>query len=242
MSQSKTPIIDLFAGAGGLGLGAVAAGGDLRLSVDSDFHSCETLRQNNVHPGEVLQADVTAITGADLRRSAGVAEAEALVVIGGAPCQPFSKAAYWLDKGEEAAFRRARSRGEVAERLHAPIEARTDSRRTLVSEYMRLVYEADAAGFVFENVPSILHPRNRAIFEALEQDAADAGYHTRRVVATATQYGSPQNRQRVFLLGAKDRMPEAPSPTHGAEGLLPIVTAGEAIGDLDRDEYFEEGE
>lgn len=242
MSQGKIPVVDLFAGAGGLGLGAVAAGGDLRLSVDNDFYSCETLRRNQAHPGQVLQADVTAVTGADLRSRADLRAADPVVVVGGAPCQPFSKAAYWLDKGEEAAFRRARSRGEVAERLHAPIEARPDSRRTLVSEYMRLVLEVDAEGFVFENVPSILHPRNKAVFEALEQDASDAGYLTRRVIATATQYGAAQSRQRVFLLGSKHRVPDAPSPTHGGEGLLPVVTAGEAIGDLDRDEYQEDGE
>ncbi|WP_439691113.1 DNA cytosine methyltransferase [Curtobacterium sp. SP.BCo] len=242
MAQSKIPVIDLFAGAGGLGLGAVAAGGDLRLSVDSDSYSCETLRINPDHPGEVLQADVTTVSGPDLRRRAKISASDPVVVIGGAPCQPFSKAAYWLDNGDEAAFRRARSRGEVGERLHAPIEARADSRRTLVSEYMRLVLEVDAEGFVFENVPSILHPRNKAVFEALEQDAEEAGYRIRRVVATAAQYGAAQNRQRVFLLGSKRSIPDAPSPTHGGDGLSPVVTAGEAIGDLDRQEYAEEGE
>lgn len=242
MTQGRTPIIDLFAGAGGLGLGAVAAGGDLRLSVDSDFYSCETLRINDRHPGEVLQADVTDLTGLKLRSAAGLSDADDVIVIGGAPCQPFSKAAYWLDRGDEAAFRRARSRGEVVDRLHAPIEARPDSRRTLVSEYMRLVLETDAEGFVFENVPSILHPRNKAVFEALEQDAVDAGYSVRRVVATATQFGSPQSRQRVFLLGSKQSTPEAPNPTHGPGGARAIVTAGEAIGALDGDEFFEDGE
>ncbi|MFJ3380306.1 DNA cytosine methyltransferase [Curtobacterium sp. NPDC090217] len=241
MSHLSVPIIDLFAGAGGLGLGAGMAGGDLRLSVDSDSFSCETMRSNASHPGGVLEADVTTLRGEDLRLIAGVEPDRELVVVGGAPCQPFSKAAYWLDKGNEAAYRRARSRGEVADRLTAPIEARPDSRRTLVSEYMRLVLETGASGFVFENVPSILHPRNRAVFEALEQDAQEAGYHTTRVVATATQYGASQSRQRVFLLGAKSEAPKAPEPTHGP-GLSPIRTAADAIGRFDGPEFAEEGE
>lgn len=243
---SSTPIIDLFAGAGGLGLGAAAAGGDLRLSVDNDAPSCETLASNPLlHPGKVLQADVTALDGESLRRAAGLSSTEGVVVIGGAPCQPFSKAAYWVDKGDEAAYRRARARGEVALRPSEPLEARPDSRRTLVHEYLRLVREVDASAFVFENVPSILHPRNKHIFEALRDDAEAAGYKTRTVVATATSYGAPQARQRVFLLGSLNAQPNAPIETHsksGADGLQLFVTAGDALAKFSGSEYEEPGE
>ena len=112
---NELPVIDLFAGAGGLGLGAQFAGGDLRLSVDNDSYSCETMAANpTLHSGRVLHGDVTALTGVQLRREAGLRANEDVVVIGGAPCQPFSKAAYWVDKGDEAAYRRARARGESA--------------------------------------------------------------------------------------------------------------------------------
>lgn len=213
------------------------AGGDLRLSVDSDSYSCETLRSNSsLHDGAVVEADVTALTGADLRRDAGLRRTEDVVVIGGAPCQPFSKAAYWLDPGEEASYRRARARGEAASRSGVQIEARADSRRTLVHEYWRLVLESDAAGFVFENVPSILHPRNRHVFEALKADAEAAGYQTTTVVATATNYGAPQSRQRVFLLGSLNGKPEEPSKSHtetATAGTAKWVTAGEALDGLE---------
>ena len=234
--KSLVPIIDLFSGAGGLGIGAKIAGGDLRLSVDSDSYSCDTMRANPVlHGGVVLQGDVTTLHGNKLRDLARVDELGPLVVVGGAPCQPFSKAAYWVDKGDEAAFRRARSRGEAVARVSEPLEARPDSRRTLVSEFLRLTLEADASAFVFENVPSILHPRNKAIFEALREDAEDAGYKTRTVVATATDYGAPQARQRVFLLGSRQHQPAIPLKTHsrdGADSLQPWVTAGEALQSL----------
>ncbi|MCT9001678.1 DNA cytosine methyltransferase [Microbacterium memoriense] len=235
---NELPVIDLFAGAGGLGLGAQLAGGDLRLSVDNDSYSCETMAANpTFHGGRVLHGDVTELSGVQLRREAGLRANEDVVVIGGAPCQPFSKAAYWVDKGDEAAYRRARARGESAVKPSDSPTARPDSRRTLVHEFLRLVVEADAAAFVFENVPSILHPRNKHIFEALRADAEAVGYKTRTVVATATDYGAAQARQRVFLLGSLESTPDEPAATHfdaPTGNQLRKQTAGDALQDIDR--------
>lgn len=243
---NPTSIIDLFAGAGGLGLGAMGAGGELRLSVDTDHFSCETLRTNrDHHVGNVLEADVTTVTGAELRKSAGLSRSDDLIVVGGAPCQPFSKAAYWVDKGEEAAYRRARARGEEAAKPIETPSARPDSRRTLVHEFLRLVQESEADAFVFENVPSILHPRNKAIFEALREDAEAAGYSTRTVIGTATNYGAAQTRQRVFLIGSQNGEPPFPAETHAEDpqgGLLPWLTAREALLPFSGDEYAEASE
>src|SRR6202042_2118620 len=106
--------------------------------------------------------------------------------------------------------------GEGVARPSPPEFARPDARRTLVEEYWRLVDEADADGFVFENVRSITHPRNRPVLEALEAAAHRCGYKTRFVAANAADYGVPQRRQRVFLLGSKQRRPDAPKATHAA--------------------------
>ncbi|OYO05284.1 DNA (cytosine-5-)-methyltransferase [Enemella evansiae] len=242
----QMPVIDLFSGAGGLGLGTQQAGGELRLSVDNDRYSVETMRSNpSLHGGKAELGDVTELTGPALRKQAGLSPTEDVVVVGGAPCQPFSKAAYWIDPGQEAAYRRARSRGEVAERPSEPIVARPDSRRTLVHEFLRLVCESDASGFVFENVPSILHPRNKHIFSALRDDAEAAGYKTTTVVATATDYGAPQTRQRVFLLGSLNGTPEAPVPTHSgkpSDTLLPWVTSGDVLKRFEGREFAEPDE
>src|SRR5208282_20840 len=105
--------------------------------------------------GSHLLRDVRSITGQEVRRQA---DADSLLIIGGPPCQPFSKASYWVDPGEEHRYRQARDRGHPAERP-APPPIRPDSRRDLVSEFMRVVKQARAEGFLFENVPSILHPR-----------------------------------------------------------------------------------
>jgi DNA (cytosine-5)-methyltransferase 1 len=227
------PTIDLFAGAGGLGLGAAEAGADLRLSIDNDTPSCETL-EANAGPGHtIMEADVGEMTGADLRSEAGLSDSDPLLVVGGAPCQPFSKAAYWLEEGHEARYRRSRAAGKRARRPTPPTRPRPDRRRTLVEEYWRLVEESRADAFVFENVRSITHPRNRPVLEGLEQAAANAGFQTTRVLVNAVQYGVPQRRQRVFLLGSKTHQPVTPDPTHGDPDknpeLAPWETAGPAL-------------
>lgn len=243
----RVPVIDLFAGAGGLSLGATAAGCDVRLAVDSDRVSCDTMEANPGALGEgaVLCADVAELSGQGLREMAGLDADDPLLIIGGAPCQPFSKAAYWVEAGDEAAYRRSRSAGEEVARPAPPEFARPDARRTLVEEFWRLVDEADADGFVFENVRSITHPRNRPVLEALEAAANRRGYKTRFVAANAADYGVPQRRQRVFLLGSKQRRPDAPEATHAAaeiaedEGKVVHATVGPALAPYAGEDFFE---
>jgi len=94
----KIPVIDLFAGAGGLSIGAHLAGADVRLSIEIDSTACATMRYNKKHhPGEVLEGDVSMLDGAQLRRLAGLTKFDPLIVVGGPPCQPFSKNSYWTD-------------------------------------------------------------------------------------------------------------------------------------------------
>lgn len=231
----RIPTIDLFAGAGGLSLGAADAGADVRVHVDLDGPSCETLRSNVHHAdSKIVEADVRELHGEELRGAAGLRPTEPLVVIGGAPCQPFSKAAYWLDPGDEAQYRRARARGERRARPQALTSSRPDDRRTLVEEWWRLVVESDATGFVFENVPSLLHPRNRPVLEGLQAAAEQGGYFTRLLRENAVDYGVPQRRQRVFLLGSRDNQPAEPQPTHSEP-----TTTGQALAALAGSNYRE---
>jgi len=239
------PVIDLFAGAGGVSVAARHAGCDVRLGVDSDSVACRTLARNADvhHGGAVLEADVCTLDGATLRDAAHLAPSDPLVIVGGPPCQPFSKAAFWSEDGDEAAYRRARSRGEHLERPGAQ-SARPDARRTLVGEFLRLIVEADADGFVFENVLSLAAPRNRPILDALIDGAKRAGYRTRFLRANAADYGAPQRRERVFVLASKTATPNAPEPTHSMSrqeqiGRLPAVSAGEAIGRFAGPEFHE---
>lgn len=245
-STGGIPTIDLFAGAGGLGIGAAMAGADVRLSVDNDRPSCRTLRANaRRYPGELLEADVLELSGDDLRQAAGLDRASPLLVVGGAPCQPFSKAAYWTDEGAEARYRQARAAGEVVERPPPPTFVRPDDRRTLVEEFWRLTSEAAADAFIFENVRSITHPRHRPVLEALVGAAEGAGFHTTLLKLNAADFGVPQLRHRVFLVGSRAEKPAEPTPTHAKAakakelGLKPYEPAGPALAPYAGDEYFE---
>ena len=240
--KPRFPVIDLFAGAGGFSIGATDAGCEVRVSVEIDRIACKTLRANGSFHGAVLETDVTDITGIDLRAAAQLAPGDPLIIVGGAPCQPFSKAAYWVEVGEESRYRQARATGISMERPLAPTEARPDARRTLIEEFWRLIFEADADGFVFENVPSIKHPRNRPVLDGFRRAAETAGYLVTEVTANAAEHGVAQTRERVFLLGSKRGLPVAPLPTHTLKGELgrPLaITAGEALGGLDLPEFFE---
>lgn len=241
---TRLPVIDLFAGAGGLSVGATDAGCDVRIALELDHVACDTLRANPKYHGKVIEEDVRRITGGDLRNAASLGKGDPLIVVGGAPCQPFSKAAYWVEDGDEARYRRLRAAGLQIDRPAAPTEVRPDERRSLVEEFWRLIDESEADGFVFENVPSIKHPRNRPIFEAFCNSAEAAGYQLQEVRGNAAEHGVAQTRERIFLLGAKRRRPTAPSPTHATRAhetanLKPAVTAGEALDGLEGPEYFE---
>ena len=240
-------VIDLFAGAGGLGIGATLAGGRICLSVEKDHLACETLAQNqgNYPAGTILQADVSQLSGEGLRDRAQINRNAPLIIIGGAPCQPFSKAAYWTDPGNDASYRRSRSRGEETEKPAPILTAKEDERRDLVFEFTRLVFQSDADGFLFENVPSILHPRNKHVVPSIVDAAKNAGYFCNFFKLNSFDFGVAQKRERVFVVGSKAETVKTPPPTHGfAEGgepqlLTPYITAGEALAGLESDEYFE---
>lgn len=248
--SSHIAVVDLFAGAGGLGLGAVEAGGMLRLSVELDPVACVTLKENGAgSTSRILEADVTVLNGKQLRKRADLGASDALVVVGGAPCQPFSKAAYWTEAGNDAAYRRARASGLVdISKPPAPVLPRVDGRRTLVEHFSRLVIETKADGFVFENVPAITHPRNRPMLDSLIRDLGAAGHHVTVVKVNAAEFGVPQRRERVFVLGSRTRTPDLPSATHRTSPggpqrseahLKPLATAGRACAPFMGKKYFE---
>jgi DNA (cytosine-5)-methyltransferase 1 len=244
ISRIGLPTIDLFAGAGGLSVGATNAGCDVRAAFELDGTACETLNRNARYHGEAVKADVTALTGEDLRRIARLMPKDPLIVVGGAPCQPFSKAAYWVEEGEESRYRRARAAGTPVPRPAAPTEARPDERRTLVEEFWRLIFESNADGFVFENVPSIKHPRNRPVLEGFRAAAIKAGFEVTETTANAAAFGVAQTRERVFLLGSRKLKPVAPAPTHAVREddpstLKRALSAGEALEGFDGEAYFE---
>ncbi|WP_082611283.1 DNA cytosine methyltransferase [Lysobacter sp. Root916] len=242
MSLRKINVIDLFAGAGGLSVGAHQAGANVVASLEYDSTACDTLRSNPKYHGQVIEGDVCDFSGEHLRKMAGLKKREPLVVVGGPPCQPFSKAAYWTEDGDDAAYRRARAKGMVARKPPAKTAIKKDARRDLVHEFWRLVSDSNADGFVFENVPSIRHPRNRPIYDALVSRAKADGYYVTEMVANASEYGVAQARERVIVLGSRKRPPVQPERTNSNDPdcKLPMpVTAGEVLKRFGSKRFFE---
>jgi DNA (cytosine-5)-methyltransferase 1 len=242
--RSSVKVIDLFAGAGGFSIGASSAGAEVVACVELDKTACQTLRANNPYHGCVLEGDICEISGESIRKQSGIRKSDPLIVVGGPPCQAFSKAAYWTENGDEAAYRRARARGEKQIRPERSLSVVEDARRDLVFEFYRIILETKADGFIFENVPSIKHPKYKFVYDGFLKKAQEAGYYTTEVTAKAAAYGVPQTRERVIILGARKQAPQLPTETHSIEELgdllLPkAISAGEALEAFKSKKYFE---
>lgn len=185
------------------------------------------------------------MSGRELRKLAGLGAREPVLIIGGAPCQPFSKANYWTESGADAAYRRARLRGQAAERPDPLSAPRSDNRVGLIWAFLERVVEARARGFLFENVMSIVHPRNRQLFERFLGAVRAAGYEPLVVRANALDYGVPQKRERIFVLAARHRVPHEPAATHArseenrSKLLHGPAAVGPALAPFADDCYFE---
>lgn len=224
--SSNIVAISLFSGAGGLDIGSFMAQVPVVVSTDIDSDSIQTLKKNSHFSDvDVLEGNLHEIDSSVFNKLLEKHEHDKFIVIGGAPCQPFSKAGYW-----------------VGNKTRKGID---DPRASLVDEYLRVVVDTQPDGFVFENVESLLHPTNKIIVEQFLEVIHEQGYKTTVIKANSLDYGVPQKRKRLFILGTKGefKTPE-PVKTHGDEslGLKPYVMVGEVLGDWDGDEYFEEYE
>lgn len=203
--------IDLFAGAGGLSLGFEQAGFDVAAAVEIDPIHC-AVHEFNFPNCATICADASKISGADIEKAAKLNGARVDVVFGGAPCQGFSLI------GKRA--------------LHDP-------RNRLVLEFLRLTVELDARYFVFENVKGLTVGQHKQLLHELIDAFRDSGYDVLLPyrVLNAAEFGVPQDRRRLFLIGAKRGLPMPKYPT--VVGAVP-TTVWEAIGDLpDADQYPE---
>ncbi len=173
--------IDLFAGAGGLTLGFEQAGFDIAASVELDpIHACvHAFNFPNCH---MLPRSVIGLHGSEIRSAAGIGSKSVDVVFGGAPCQGFSL---------------------IGQRLL------DDPRNQLVKEFVRIVVELDAKYFVFENVKGLTLGKQRLLLEELVDEFSDNGYviSSPWQVLNAASFGVPQNRERLFLIGARRGLP-----------------------------------
>ena len=174
--------VSLFSGAGGLDVASFLAGVPVLLSTDIDDDCIETLKLNDLYGDtEIIRGDLHAIDSEVFRTAVRKKNPDKCIVIGGAPCQPFSKAGYW-----------------VGNKTRKGID---DPRATLVDEYLRVVTDLHPDGFVFENVESLLHPTNKVIVDRFVEIIEEIGYKYRIVRANALDYGVSQKRKRLFIIG-----------------------------------------
>jgi DNA (cytosine-5)-methyltransferase 1 len=144
------------------------------------------------------------------------------LLVGGPPCTPFSKSGFWLE------WKRAG----------------LDTDASLLQAYTRVLAEARPRAFILENVYALTYNNNasRPAFTRLLREIDEAGYACNWAVLNAADYGVPQLRPRLFIVGAPKRAPTPTLPlaTHGgrwerrATGDIerPHVTSGEALANL----------
>ena len=223
--------VSLFSGAGGLDIASFMAGVPVVSSTDFESDCIQTLKANEKFFGktEIIEGDLHEIDSEVFKGIVERNNPKKFIVIGGAPCQPFSKAGYWVTN-------------QVRRGINDP-------RATLVNEYLRVIVDLKPDGFVFENVESLMHPTNKVIVEKFIEIIEDEGYKYKIVKANALDYGVPQKRKRLFILGTKgDFKTDAPVKTHAdpkeceEKGLLPYVNVGPAIAGYEGDEYHEDYE
>jgi DNA (cytosine-5)-methyltransferase 1 len=190
---------DLFAGAGGFSLGAIQAGLKISAAVEWDRHACTTYRANFIDSGltecRLFEDDITALDPMTLKEEAGLQTSGCDLLLGGPPCQGFSTHRF----------------------KNAGVD---DPRNALLLRYFEYVRALRPTVFLVENVPGLLWPRHQKYVEEFYRLAEVSGYGVLAPhVLNARDFGVPQNRRRVFILGYDaekfSSQPEwPPSPTH----------------------------
>lgn len=206
--------------------GFEAAGFETAIALELDHACCETLRRNR--PWPVIERSIFDVPTDHLLSVGALKRREADVLIGGPPCQPFSKSGYW-------------ARGDSA-RLDDP-------RADTLAAYMRVVEEALPRVFVLENVEGLAYSgKDEGLALLLERVArinlrTKSHYRPFFTVLNAADFGVPQIRERFFLVAARDGTTfDFPQPTFSSMPEIPMLlgprdsqtyrTAWDALGDL----------
>jgi DNA (cytosine-5)-methyltransferase 1 len=215
-SKGREELISLFCGAGGLDLGFEQAGYAVAAAVDVREPSIVSYNHNRkASAGHV--ADVTSLSAGRLDALAG-GKLQPVGIIGGPPCQSFSRAAHSSDD---------------------------DHRHDLPLEFARILTQfnkrSDVDFFAFENVPGLLKAKHRERFGAIVNAFGRAGFSVRAEMLNASGFGVAQNRPRLILVGySKAVYPglewTPPAPTHKVP-----QTVKSAIGKLKPAKHWERG-
>ena len=224
----RRPIaVDLFAGAGGLSLGLEQAGYEIAAAVEYDpTHAA--VHEFNFPYGHTFAADISDITGQEIRNDSEIGSRDVHLVAGGPPCQGISM---------------------IGRR------AIDDPRNALLKEFVRVALELEPRYVLMENVSGLMVGKHKQLVDEVVSLIEEGGHY--RVlkpirVLQAADYGTPQSRRRVILLAAREDVPvpSYPAPTHAPrtiKGELPTNTdlpvgpsVMDALGDLPDADQFED--
>ena len=215
MENKKIKTVALFSGGGGLDLGFSAVGYKIVFSSDIDQYSCNSLIKNQgkkpyLENHKVLCADIRSLTGKQILEETGD---KVDFVIGGPPCQAFS------------VFGKRKGLG--------------DPRGNLVYEYIRIIKELSPRGFLFENVAGLKTIHGGELYaELLDALSIDGKYAVSAHEYEVADFGIPQFRRRVFLIGSDSgkTVPQM-EPTHTSPHAIfnahrPYNTVSKILKDL----------
>ncbi len=219
-------VIDLFAGAGGLTTGFHLAGFKSLCAIDINKKALATYKHNSPTT-EVVNNDIRTVEPSDLRSQLGLPKETLTALIGGPPCQGFSR------------------------NIPAGYRYLNDPRNQLYQTFLEFVKEFRPLYVVMENVPEILKAYNGVVRDEIIEKLELLGYKVRSVSLNSAHYGVPQTRARAFFIASLDRCPTLPEPTNYGNirsdlrstkpntqlNLLdliesPILTVKDALGDL----------
>lgn len=205
----KIRTLSLFSGAGGLDIGFHDLGFDIIESVEIEQKFCNTLFMNS---GEGKKFSSSKPNCIDIREYTGDNLGEIEFIIGGPPCQTFSAA--------------GRRKGGVL--------GTTDARGVLFREYVRLLEKLQPKGFLFENVYGIVGAQNGEAWQEIKQSFSEVGYKLHYRIIDAADFGVPQHRERLIIVGLKEGEFKFPRPINGCDSINkePFYSAGCAVSGL----------
>ena len=224
-----TDFVSVFSGAGGLDIGLQRAGWDCLYATDFDKNAIETLKLNAAagrhHSGcAIRQADIRDLTGDEMLSEIGKRRGDIALLAGGPPCQS------WSSAGHQLGF--------------------NDPRGRLFEDYLRVAKELDVRWLLFENVRGLITARGSdgvpgSALAAIRQALFSAGWQTRVELFNAADYGAPQRRVRVVLIGYRfGDEPPMPTASHsdgahsGHTAWVSMADALAAISPIEADEII----
>lgn len=215
MTKTSPKIVSIFSGAGGIDCGFHRAGFHTVFANDNWKPACDSFHANYPN-AEIYCGSIADVDFKSIKEKHGHING----LVGGPPCPPFSKSRF---------YRTEKKRG---------IE--DESGFLTVSNYFRALEELTPDFFFFENVAGFVFKPHKAALDYVIEQSDRLGYKIIYRVVNAANYGVPQLRQRFICVGVKKSMADFcyPSETHAEipnDVLLPWVTAGDVLNDIDFD-------